>query len=316
MQQMAAYNQTHGPSYQGWQMVYDRLSIAVLVLALSLALPTAAAWLYLLHRHHRLASKARFLFLLVTTLSQLVYFSSSLVRFSLHFIGKPVARILCALLLTLQNYAIALELGALAFMCLDRYVAICQPLTYESVFSLENIWKVLMLMFLLPLFLQLVLVLLQLFGAGGNPVAYVVCTNDCLDHSAWLTYTRVGLTISHLLPNMTIIVVSYVLVVREGVRSGAISPANRRAQSTLAYHLLQMALFLLPMVNYTFLSPLQRRGIIGEDVMTFGRIVAIMCFTAGQVISPIIHGLRSEEICSLLLRSLGKRRRVAAVQDL
>ncbi|KAJ1122350.1 hypothetical protein NDU88_000842 [Pleurodeles waltl] len=307
-------NQTQGLSHLYWQVVYDQLAIAVLTLGLAMALLTAAAWLYLLQQHRSLASKARFMLLLITTLSQVGYFCGSILRFSLHFVNQPVLRSLCALLLLLVNYCITIELGALVFMCLDRYVAICHPLTYQSVLSLQNIWRVLAIMFLLPLALHALMALLQVFAAGSDVTAPLVCTNECLDAAAWLTYTRVGLFVGQLLPYLTAIIASYALVVREGLRSGAISPANRRARVTLTYHLLQVTLFLLPMVNHICLSSLRSRGVIGEDLVTRGRIVAILCFTAGQVINPIIHGLRSEEIRGLLLISLGKSRRVGAAR--
>ncbi|XP_069506183.1 olfactory receptor 2AG2-like [Ambystoma mexicanum] len=287
--------------------VYSPLAVGILGPSLLICLLTGAGWLFLLRRHRSFAGKARFLLLVCTTLSHTSYFGVTLLRFLLLLCGVAISQPLCACLLLLQNYSLFVELVTLDALCLDRYLAVCRPLSYESIFSQENVYKVLLVVFLIPLVPPVSLALLHVLDGKDGSIA-LLCNVDSLDTNPFLMYWRVTMNLVYFLPSLAAISFFYVLVLWQGLPSRPAVPSGPQAQKVLLLHLIQLGFYLLPILPIIVLSPLQSRGLVGERAVFWIKNVLFVFFTIGQVMGPIVHGLRSEEIRRCITRHLGWRR--------
>ncbi|KAJ1122283.1 hypothetical protein NDU88_000779 [Pleurodeles waltl] len=283
--------------------IHSALAVAVLAPSLAICLLTGAGWLFLLRRYRQLSRKARFMLLGCTTLSHVVYFSVTLLRYLLLLAETLVSRLMCASMLLLQNYSLFVEMAVLDAMCLDRYLAVCRPLSYESVFSEENFHKPLLLVFLVPLMPSMVLALLQIFE-GSDQRGSIFCHVNSLDTSTLLTYSRFTMTLAIFLPSLAAISLFYALVLRQDLLSGIVFPSSQQARRVLLVHLIQMGFYLLPVLPFILLGALHSSGMVGELAVAQGKTALFIFFTIGQVIGPIVHGLSSEEIRSCLIRHL------------
>ncbi|XP_069057687.1 olfactory receptor 51T1-like [Pleurodeles waltl] len=279
------------------------LAVAVLAPSLAICLLTGAGWLFLLRRYRQLSRKARFLLLACTTLCHVLHFSVTLLRLSLLLAETAVPQPLCVCMLLLQNYSLFAEMAALDAMCLDRYLAVCRPLSYESVFSEENFHKPLLLVFLVPLMPPVVLGLLQVFE-GSDQQSSIFCHVNSLDTSTLLAYSRLVMNLAIFLPSLAAISLFYALVLRQDLLSGIVLPSSQQARRVLLVHLIQMGFYLLPILPFILLGVLHSYGLVGELAVTKGKTTLLIFFIIGQVMGPIVHGLRSKEIRSCLIYHL------------
>ncbi|KAJ1122282.1 hypothetical protein NDU88_000778 [Pleurodeles waltl] len=293
----------------GLHAISSVLGLAAMAPSLAICLLTGMGWLFLLHRHPLFARKARFLLLACTTLSHVVYFSAILLRFSLLHTETSVSRPLCAGILLLQNYGLFVELAAMDAMCLDRYLAVCRPQSYASVFAEENVHKALLLVFLVPLMPPVVVALVQIFE-GSNRQGSILCHMDSLDTSTLMTYSRFAMTLAIILPSVAAISLFYALVLRQGLISDTIVPSSVQARRILLVHLAQTGFYLLPILPFVLLGPLHNLGLGREWMVSTARTTLLIFFTVGQVMGPIVHGLRSKEIHSCVMHHLGWERGV------
>ncbi|XP_069072231.1 probable G-protein coupled receptor 148 [Pleurodeles waltl] len=272
--------------------------LSTVILAMILSAVVNVFFLMVFKRCPQIREKMRFILLVCIMGSETFYFFTLSMISSFGVFGWHLSYLGCAFLRVLSSAAGSAELYSVAAMCLDRYLAVCHPLLYDSFCSSTNILRVVVIIFLTPFVLPLIIFILQNSLVSKQKVLGLVdmCSFDRLEVYPWMTTVRLVLFSGQFVACFLLIAASYVLVVKEGLRAGVISSVNLRARRTLGFHMLQLTMYVMPVVVYVIYYSLLPMGPAYLDVLsqlyTFNTIV----FTFGQVINPIVYGLRADEV--------------------
>uniref|UniRef100_A0A3B3SMV4 G-protein coupled receptors family 1 profile domain-containing protein n=1 Tax=Paramormyrops kingsleyae TaxID=1676925 RepID=A0A3B3SMV4_9TELE len=203
---------------------------------------------------------------------------------SLHM---AMPRIVCWLLFGSQ---VALARGlmlTLTLMALNICLCVCWPLRYrEIVHTVKN--KAIMGAWLLALLSPVVFTGMACAEAQEGYLTEL----DPACHTPMEGWASL-LSAAVLLGLLTLLIMlSYVLIYKEGRRVGHFSDANSRGCRTILIHGLQISLHILP--GMLIIARL-RLGLVGA-------LVVFVVFSLAQSVSPVVYGLRCQEIRTQLPR--------------
>ncbi|KAG9278869.1 olfactory receptor 4C11-like [Astyanax mexicanus] len=169
----------------------------------------------------------------------------------------------------------------LAASSLCACVSILRPLHYPMLFKLLLPW----MMLLIWLLASIIPVVFTVLTCIQEPWGLVIGPNaegsTALESDACITSTLVLLGASVLLISS-----SYFLIYLEGCSAGHFTWSNKKGHCTILLHALQISLYFVPKV--IIVSRLHQTQ--NEAVVTF------LVFTSGQLLCPMLYGLRSKEL--------------------
>ncbi|XP_008301316.1 olfactory receptor 52E4-like [Stegastes partitus] len=208
----------------------------------------------------------------------------------------------CLLQMHLLHFLGALQSTLLVWMALDRYFAICTPLSYHQRMAPQRF-----LWFVAPLVLRNGVIVSLLVGLAGtltfcrNVIQHCFCEHMALVELScgWpAVNSLLGLLAVVFIPvtDFLLIFASYVLIFGSVLRSGQ---SSVRALHTCVTHLLVMAVS-LTVALIAFLSYRVRTSLPASIRVFFSTMYLLVpsCF------NPIIYGIRTAEIRQHILKTL------------
>ncbi|XP_067397726.1 odorant receptor 131-2-like [Emydura macquarii macquarii] len=169
----------------------------------------------------------------------------------------------------------------LTLMALNRCFAVCWPFRYLSlVHSVKH--KVMIGVWMITMIKSMCLLI---EGIGKSPEDIFEVVPSCSIVLGGLFARTTGITLILFL--LTIIIISYCLLYREGKRAGHFNSSNSKARKTIIIHGLQMSFLLFPPLII----------IAGKrDHYFILNLTAFVVFSLAQCFSPVVYGLRNKEL--------------------
>ncbi|MEQ2308619.1 hypothetical protein AMECASPLE_030056 [Ameca splendens] len=197
----------------------------------------------------------------------------------------------------------ACQSGLLFWMALDRYFAICRPLSYHEHMSLPRFLK-----FVIPVLIRdVIMVSVVVILAGSLSYCLKNAINHCIcEHMALVELACGSTAINSLVGLLGIFLVtmvdffcittSYIVIFRSVLRSGK---SSAKALHTCITHIIVMVIS-LTLVLTAFLSYRMKNSLPNA-----GRVfVSIMYLFLPSCLNPIIYGVRTTEIRQHILKML------------
>ncbi|KAM4627677.1 olfactory receptor 4B13-like [Polymixia lowei] len=185
------------------------------------------------------------------------------------------------------------EFTNLTVMAYDRYVAICKPLQYHAIMTIQKVGQLLLLTWSFSLLETIVgIVLTSRLPICGFQIDKIFCTNwevvklSCDDTTLNNIYGFV-LMVSHVFQTM-LILVSYVHIVRASLRSKA---SRRKFMHTCLPHLITLINFTMSLV---FDAMYSRYG--SSSLQDLRNVLAAEFLVVPPLINPIIYGMNLQQI--------------------
>ncbi|KAM9346870.1 olfactory receptor 2G3-like [Symphorus nematophorus] len=188
----------------------------------------------------------------------------------------------------IYSYA-TIDFSILALMAYDRYVAICRPLEYHSVMSVQRIVVFVSLAWLVPLWCEvLVITLTSKLKLCGSHINKLYCENWSIVKLACIKPKAndiVGLiVISFYCGHVLFIVYSYVRLVKSALKS---KEGRRKFTQTCVPHLLCLLNVTAALLFDTMYSRYGSAS-VPQSVRNF---MAVQFLMLPPVLNPIIYGL-------------------------
>lgn len=200
------------------------------------------------------------------------------------------------------------EFTSLTVMAYDRYLAICRPLQYHTLMTLQKVLRLL----LLTWSFSLVETAVGTFLTARLPLCRrllpkIFCTNwevvklACVDADTTVNniYGFI-LTFSHL-SQTALILVSYTHLVRASMK---LRSDRRKFMQTCVPHLLTLLVFTLSLVFDIMFS---RYGSSSSVLAVLQNMLAAEFLVVPPIINPIIYGINLHQIRSKILPRFGHR---------
>ncbi|XP_055004673.1 olfactory receptor 2A12-like [Boleophthalmus pectinirostris] len=288
----------------GWSLValvcFLLLYIVVLVANGSIAVVIAC---------DRALHTPMYLLFVQLTLNDVMLNSAILPQVLVDLLRPPKHRVMhlsaCILQAFLVHFSSTASYTVLMTMAFDRYVAICNPLRYNTIMS----GRMLVLLTVLSWGGALVVVSI-VFGATlrlsrchsminglycSNPSLYKLsCENTFLQNI--LALVIIALLLSG---SICVMLFTYLRITVVCVRNQS-SKLNKKALQTCSTHLLVYLLLLLSTVSVVGLQRVQ--GLVEER-----KVIAMLKDLVPGALNPIIYGLQSKEVRRYLLSCSGSR---------
>ena len=188
----------------------------------------------------------------------------------------------------IYSYA-ATDFSILALMAYDRYVAICRPLEYHTVMSVEKTAVFVSLSWFVPLSCIVIIVsLTSTLKLCGSQIQKLYCENWSIVKLACSTTTAnniVGLiNISFYCGHVLFIVYSYVWLVKSALKS---KEGRRKFMQTCVPHLLCL-LNLITALLFDIMYSRYGSASVPQSVKNF---MAIQFLMIPPILNPVIYGL-------------------------
>nr|XP_014433820.1 olfactory receptor 14J1-like [Pelodiscus sinensis]XP_014433821.1 olfactory receptor 14J1-like [Pelodiscus sinensis] len=201
-------------------------------------------------------------------------------------------------------FAVA-ELSILTIMAYDRYVAICQPLRYQTIMHRRACAQILIGAWLSSI-LYSALHTGNTFGSnfcGGHAVAHFFCEIPQLLKLACInTYYRevgaIAFSVCLTLSCFVFIIVSYVRIFTTVLRIPS-EQGRRKAFSTCLPHLTVVTLFFCALV-FAYLKP------TSSSTSRLDLMVTILYCVVPPLVNPIIYSMRNKEIKAAMRKVIGR----------
>ncbi|XP_074071491.1 olfactory receptor 51F1-like [Macrotis lagotis] len=198
-----------------------------------------------------------------------------------------------------------IETGILVAMAFDRYVAICDPLRYNTILTNARILQIIFVILLrmIVLLVPTLLLLKRLSFCKTNILSHSYCyhpdvlklaCSDTKPNSFW------GLTGLILTSGIDIpcIIISYIMIIRS-VLSIASRTEQHKAFSTCVSHIAAVAIFYIPLVS---LSLVHRFGQSSPKLVQ--TMMANIYLILPPVLNPVIYSLKTKQLRGALLKLL------------
>lgn len=282
----ASFNQSNSTTKPSNDYIYVRVcvsAVAFVILAFFNIIINCT-----ILRRERLRNHARFVLVFHLLLSALIYFAVSW-GFNLQMYMKAQPRAsTCAALITVLATSASNILITLTVMAVDRCWAICYPMRYSNLCSRQWPW-------LLGLFTWCLasIIPLSLFPWTETRDSEMFCGREELKKGE--LHKVLLITIC-----FVIIICSYARILLEGRRLGVLNRRNKIGCRTIAWHMLQLAVYILPNFINFLLYSLMKYEQIRKDAKDLFAVVNFAFFSIAQCIAPIVYGLRKEEILEQL----------------
>nr|XP_056714761.1 olfactory receptor 52B2-like [Euleptes europaea] len=214
------------------------------------------------------------------------------------FDAKEIAFEACVTQMFLIHYIFVAESAILLAMAYDRYVAICNPLQYNTVLTPTRIAKFVVAAAVRAfcLMVSLLILLLRLPFCGPNVLSHTFCEHigiarlACADISVDNWY---GLTVAFLTTgtDTVLIAVSYVLILRAVFRLPS-KDARAKALGTCGSHVIVILMFYIP----TFFSFFVYRFFVNSMPRAVHILLANIYAIVPPMLNPIIYGVKTKQI--------------------
>ncbi|KAG9265074.1 olfactory receptor 52K1-like [Astyanax mexicanus] len=201
----------------------------------------------------------------------------------------------CLIQMFFIHYVGAFQSTLLLWMSLDRFFAICKPLSYHKYMQMSSFLKYI----IVPVIRNIILVIMMVSLAGKlhycmkNEIDHCFCEHMALVQLACGDISinnLVGLLTALLVPtaDFVLITVSYVIIFSSVIRSGK---SHSKAVNTCVTHIIvitgSLVFALLAFLSYRI------RNNFSPNVRTF---ISTMYILFASCFNPIIYGLRTKEL--------------------
>ncbi|KAM9316439.1 uncharacterized protein PAF06_007462 [Gastrophryne carolinensis] len=196
-------------------------------------------------------------------------------------VNAPV--LVCWIIFALQITVGRGLLLTLLLMSWNTCVAVCWPLKYLAfVHSVKR--KLMTCLWIISLLDPVVSLLYELIDKG--PKSAIRLDPTC-PTTLSNTFSRIaGMVFVIVL--VSLVLVSYIIMYREGRRAGHFTNSNHQARRTILIHGLQISLHIIPTIVGIWLG--------GKNEKPILELVNFIIFSFAQSISPAVYGLRCTEL--------------------
>ncbi|XP_018588031.2 olfactory receptor 2G6-like [Scleropages formosus] len=198
----------------------------------------------------------------------------------------------------IYNY-IFCEFTNLAVMAYDRYVAICRPLQYYSIMTPQKVGKLLVIIWLIPIFETTVgMIMTAKLPLCGSKIDKIYCTNwevvklACIDTTLNNLYGYI-LMFLHVFQTFLLIMISYIHIIRTCLRSQV---EQSKFMETCLPHLITLINFTLSVI----FDVMYARYGSKSSVQALRNILTVEYLVVPPLLNPLIYGLKLKQIrCSV-----------------
>ncbi|XP_072254873.1 olfactory receptor 5P55-like [Pyxicephalus adspersus] len=234
-----------------------------------------------------------------------ILLSSDIVPNMLHLLlHSPIAMSFSSCITQLYFFVLAevYECFLLTVMSYDRYIAICNPLLYNTIIKHETCMKLVLLSWLMSIVLSLVeiLTVYNLWFCGPNIIDHFFCDMEpLLDLScSGSSVVHIEMTVASIpivIFPISFIIASYSNIIYHILKI-PLTTSRQKAFSTCISHLTVVSIFYGTMF-FTYILPTKGQS------STWNKVLAVLYTVVSPLINPIIYSLRNKDIKTALEKS-------------
>uniref|UniRef100_A0A8C5MWF7 G-protein coupled receptors family 1 profile domain-containing protein n=1 Tax=Leptobrachium leishanense TaxID=445787 RepID=A0A8C5MWF7_9ANUR len=239
-------------------------------------------------RDAALKKEIRFFFLCNHLVSLSLFFGFGTIFVGIRAFRFNVPVLACWIIFAVQIVIGRTLLMTLALMALNTCIAVCWPLKYLA-FIHSAKCKLIVCMWIIAIISPLSVLIYE--SATKSPKQILKLDPTCPSGLTSLASRIEGVIFMFL--GLSLIAIFYILLYREGRRSGHFNNSNVRARRTIIIHGIQIVFHVLPVIVNVIL--------IGKNAHVALDLMCFIIFSLAQCLSPVVYGLRCSELRSKLI---------------